>query len=81
MPRRVLKGVVVGDVQDKTVSVRVERRVKHPLYRKIVGKSAKYAAHDPQNTCKVGDVVLIRESRPYSKTKTWEVVLDEEVSG
>lgn len=79
MSRRVLQGVVISDKCDKTVVVRVERRVAHPLYKKIVREFKKYAAHDPSNTHKVGDVVKIRESRPYSKTKTWEVlVLKEE---
>jgi small subunit ribosomal protein S17 len=74
MPRRVLTGTVVSDKTQKTVIVRVGRRVMHPLYKKIVSKSKKYAAHDEANACKVGDTVKIRECRPISKTKTWEVV-------
>ncbi len=76
MPRRVMQGVVVSAAGDKTVIVRVERRVMHPLYKKVIRRSKKYAAHDEQNRCKPGDVVRIRESRPYSKRKRWEVVFD-----
>ncbi len=76
MPKRVLQGTVVSSAGDKTVVVRVERRLKHPVYKKFIRRSKKYAAHDPENRCKPGDVVRIRESRPYSKTKTWEVVFD-----
>lgn len=76
MPRRVLQGVVVSDANDKTVTVRVERRVQHPIYKKTIRRSKKYAAHDEKNQFKAGDVVQIIESRPYSKTKTWEVVYD-----
>ena len=74
MPRRVLTGTVVSDKAAKTVIVRVNRRVQHPLYKKIVSKSKKYAAHDEERACKVGDTVRIRECRPISKRKTWEVV-------
>lgn len=74
MPKRVMQGVVVSDKQDKTVTVLVERRVMHPLYKKYVKKSKKYAAHDEANASKVGDQVFIRECRPLSKRKTWEVV-------
>ncbi len=73
MPRRILKGVVVSDKCDKTVTVKVERRVMHPTYKKYVTHSKKYATHDEANTAKTGDVVLIRESRPLSKTKRWEL--------
>ncbi len=76
MPRRVLQGVVVSDKMDKTVTVKVERRVKHPLYKKVIRRSKKYAAHDEGNACKVGDLVNIRECRPLSKRKTWEVVAE-----
>ncbi len=76
MPKRILQGVVVSDKQDKTVVVRVERRVKHPVYKKIVRKSKKYAAHDEGNACKEGDVVRIQECRPISKNKTWEVITE-----
>jgi small subunit ribosomal protein S17 len=74
MPRRLLKGVVVSDKCDKTLTVLVERRVTHPLYGKIVRKQRKYAVHDELNQFKTGDQVVIQESRPFSKTKTWAVV-------
>jgi small subunit ribosomal protein S17 len=77
MPKRVLQGVVVSDKADKTVVVRVERRVTHPLYKKIIRKSKRYHAHDPENSAKIGDKVRIRECRPLSKTKSWELVADE----
>lgn len=70
---RTLVGRVVSDKMDKTVTVLVERQVKHPLYGKIVRKSNKYHAHDEENNCHVGDMVEIRESRPLSRTKTWTV--------
>ena len=76
MPKRVMQGVVVSDKQDKTVTVLVERRVMHPLYKKYVKKSKKYAAHDEANACKAGDTVFIRECRPVSKRKRWEVVTE-----
>ncbi len=76
MPRRILQGVVVGDKADKTVTVLVERRVMHPVYKKIIKRSKRYHAHDEANHYKVGDSVRIRECRPISKTKTWEVVAD-----
>ena len=76
MPKRILQGVVVSDKQDKTVVVSVERQVMHPVYKKFIKKSKKYAAHDENNQFKVGDVVRIEESRPYSKTKTWTVISD-----
>jgi small subunit ribosomal protein S17 len=78
MPKRVLQGVVVSDKADKTISVRVERRVMHPLYKKFIRRSKKYSAHDPENGCKTGDVVRIRECRPISKSKRWEVLADGE---
>ncbi|MBQ8464703.1 MAG: 30S ribosomal protein S17 [Alphaproteobacteria bacterium] len=74
MPKRILQGVVVSDKQDKTVIVSVERQVMHPVYKKIVKKSKKFAAHDENNQYKVGDIVSIEESKPYSKTKTWTVI-------
>ena len=73
MPKRVLTGTVVSDKGDKTVVVRVERRVKHPLYGKIIKRSKKYHAHDEQNEYLLGDVVRIEETKPISKTKTWAV--------
>ncbi len=74
MPRRILQGVVVSDKMDKTVVVQVERRVMHPIYKKYIKRSKKYAAHDEANAHKIGDVVQIQECRPISKRKTWEVV-------
>ena len=74
MPRRVLTGRVVSDKMDKTVTVTVERRVMHPLYKKFIRRSKKYAAHDEANLCKIGDLVRIEECRPISKRKTWLVV-------
>lgn len=71
---RVLVGRVVSDKMDKTVVVEVERRVLHAKYHKYVSRSQKYKAHDETNACKVGDVVVIRESRPLSRTKRWVVV-------
>ena len=76
MPRRVLRGVVVSDKMDKTITVKVERRIMHPLYKKFIRKSKKYAAHDGENRCKTGDTVDIKECRPISKRKSWEVVYD-----
>ncbi|NPB04774.1 MAG: 30S ribosomal protein S17 [Aquificae bacterium] len=72
--RRELVGIVVSDKMDKTVVVKVDRKFPHPLYGKTVVKSKKYHAHDPNNECKVGDKVVIRETRPLSKTKRWVVV-------
>jgi small subunit ribosomal protein S17 len=74
MPKRVLKGTVVSDKQDKTVTVLVERLVMHPVYKKFVKRSKKYAAHDEANVHKIGEVVLIEESRPISRTKHWRVL-------
>ena len=74
MPKRILQGVVVSDVQSKTVVVRVERRVMHPVYKKYIMRSKKYAAHDEQNAFKVGDLVRIEESRPISKNKRFVVL-------
>jgi len=74
MPKRVLQGVVVSSKTDKTITVKVERKFKHPIYKKIVKVSKKYAAHDPENTYKDGDTVSIVESRPISKTKCWIVL-------
>jgi len=74
MPKRVLQGVVVSDKNTKTITVRVERKIKHPLYNKIIRRSKKYAAHDEQEACKVGDVVRIVESAPISKSKRWALL-------
>ena len=73
MPKRILVGTVVSDKTDKTVTVKVERKVKHPLYGKIIRRSKKYHAHDEANEYKPGDIVRIEETRPISKTKTWAV--------
>ena len=74
MPKRILVGTVVSDKTDKTVTVLVERKVKHPLYGKIIRRSKKYHAHDEGNDFKPGDTVRIEETRPISKTKTWKVL-------
>ena len=74
MPRRVLQGTVVSDKADKTVIVRVDRRVMHPLYKKYINRSKRYAAHDETNRYKVGDLVRIQECRPISKRKRFEVM-------
>ena len=80
MPRRILQGVVVSDKADKTVTVLVERRVMHPIYKKIIKRSKRYHAHDAENRCKAGETVRIRECPPISKSKSWEVV-DEAAAG
>ena len=72
--RKVRVGVVVSDGMDKTVVVRIDRQVRHPLYGKTVRRSSKLAAHDEQNDAHVGDTVRITETRPVSKTKRWRVV-------
>ena len=74
MPRRVLSGRVTSDKMDKTVTVLVARRVMHPLYKKFISRSKKYAAHDELNQCKVGDAVRIEECRPISRRKTWLLI-------
>jgi small subunit ribosomal protein S17 len=74
MPKRILQGTVVSDTCDKTVVVRVERRVMHPVYKKYVSRSKKYAAHDEDNRYRAGDLVRIEESRPLSKRKHWVVI-------
>ena len=74
MPKRVMQGVVVSDKADKTIAVRVDRRVMHPIYKKFMTKSKKFLAHDEANAFKVGDMVRIQEARPLSKRKRWEVV-------
>jgi small subunit ribosomal protein S17 len=73
MPKRMLWGVVTSDKQNKTVTVEVERRFAHPLFKKTVRRTKKYHAHDENNECKVGDRVWIEETRPMSRTKTWIV--------
>ena len=76
MPKRILQGTVVSDKADKTITVRVERRFTHPLYKKTIQRSKKYAAHDEENRFKQGDVVKIIESRPFSKSKRWQAVYE-----
>jgi small subunit ribosomal protein S17 len=72
--RKVRTGVVVSDAMDKTVLIRIDRKVRHPLYKKTVARSSKLAAHDEQNEAHVGDIVRVMETRPLSKTKRWRVV-------
>jgi len=74
MPKRVLTGTVVSDKGDKTVVVKIERRVKHPLYGKIIKRSKKYHAHDENNQFREGETVRIEECAPISKLKTWKVL-------
>jgi small subunit ribosomal protein S17 len=74
MPKRVLTGLIVSDKGDKTVVVNVERKVKHPLYGKIIRRSKKYHAHDESNEFKQGETVRIEETAPISKLKTWKVI-------
>jgi len=74
MPKRVLTGTVVSDKTDKTVVVKVERRVKHAMYGKIIKRSKKYHAHDEGNDYREGETVRIEETRPLSKLKTWAVL-------
>lgn len=76
MPKRILTGVVVSDKNEKTVTVLVERKFKHPIYGKVLKKTKKYSAHDENNTFKIGDTVKIEESKPISKNKSWVVVLE-----
>ncbi|MFZ9034778.1 MAG: 30S ribosomal protein S17 [Francisellaceae bacterium] len=71
---RELLGRVTSNKMDKTITVRVDRKVKHPLYGKFVTKTTKYHAHDEENACNEGDTVTITETRPYSKTKKWKLV-------
>ena len=80
MPKRVLQGVVVSDACDKTVIVRVERRVMHPVYKKFITRSKKYMAHDEGNAVRIGDLVRIQESRPISRHKHWRVIAVLEVA-
>ena len=74
MPKRILQGVVISDKADKTIVVRVERRVMHPVLKKVVRRTKKYHAHDEKNAFHIGDVVRIQECRPISKTKSWTVL-------
>ena len=77
---RVLSGRVVSDKMDKTITVLVERRVKHPVYGKYITRSSKVHAHDEKNECRAGDLVTVRETRPLSRTKTWTLVSVDERS-
>ncbi len=72
--KRTLTGRVTSDKMDKTITVKVERQVKHPLYGKFIKRSTKVHAHDENNECKIGDVVTVVESKPLSKSKTWQLV-------
>ncbi len=76
MPKRILRGTVTSDSSERTVTVLVERKFKHPLLQKTVRRSKKYAAHDADNRYKVGDRIRIRECAPISKSKRWEVIAD-----
>ena len=76
MPKKILNGVVVSDKPNKTVTVLVERKYQHPLLKKVMKARKKYNAHDEENKFKIGDKVSIRESRPYSKNKKFEVIGD-----
>jgi small subunit ribosomal protein S17 len=78
MPRRVLQGTVVSNKSDKTIVVRVQSNVLHPIYKKVIRRSKKYAAHDPENKCQLGDAVRIEECAPISKTKTWQVQFNQQ---
>ena len=74
MPKKILSGIVVSDKPNKTVTVLVERKIMHPIYKKFVTKSKKFAAHDSQNKFNIGDVVSIQECAPISKNKRFEVL-------
>jgi small subunit ribosomal protein S17 len=76
MPKRILTGTVVSSNTNKTIVVKVTRRVQHKLYKKIISQSKKYHAHDENNSFKIGDIVKIIESKPISKLKSWKVVDD-----
>ena len=76
MPKRILTGTVVSSNTNKTIVVKVTRRVQHKLYKKIISQSKKYHAHDEHNFFKIGDIVKIIESKPISKLKSWTVVND-----
>ena len=74
MPKRILEGLVISDKMDKTITVRVERKIMHPLYKKFIKRTKNYAVHDEANSYKEGDLVNIRECAPISKRKRWEVL-------
>ena len=71
---RVLTGKVVSNSRDKTIAVLIERRVRHPIYKKYIKRSTKVHAHDEKNECRLGDVVRVSESKPFSKTKNWSLI-------
>ena len=71
---RTVSGKVISDKMDKTITVKIDRRVKHPVYGKIISRTTKIKAHDEENVCNLGDVVTIKETRPLSKTKSWTLV-------
>ena len=77
---RILTGIVTSDKADKTITVKVERKVKHPLYGKVVKKATKVHAHDEENLASSGDIVSVKECRPISKKKTWILVSNEVVT-
>ena len=77
---RQLTGVVISDKADKTITVKVERKVKHPTYSKIMKRSTKVHAHDEANAARIGDVVTVQECKPYSKSKTWRLLSENEVA-
>ena len=74
---RILTGVVTSNKANKTITVKIERKVKHPLYGKVIKRATKVHAHDENNTATIGDIVSVKECRPFSKTKTWVLVSDE----
>ena len=74
---RILTGVVTSNKADKTITVKIERKVKHPLYGKVIKRATKVHAHDENNTATIGDIVSVKECWPFSKTKTWVLVSDE----
>ena len=80
MPKRILRGTICKATNKKTVVVEVERTFKHPIYKKYIKRSKKYHAHDETDALKVGDKVLIEETRPISKLKTWKIVNNEKRS-
>ncbi|HJM91006.1 MAG: 30S ribosomal protein S17 [Alphaproteobacteria bacterium] len=80
MPKRIMQGVVVSDKGDKTIVVRVERRFTHAMYKKVIRRSKRFHAHDPENKFKIGDQVRIEECAPISKQKRWIVLAEEATS-
>ncbi|MBL88058.1 MAG: 30S ribosomal protein S17 [Gammaproteobacteria bacterium] len=78
---RILTGVVTSDKADKTITVKVERKVKHPLYGKVIKRATKVHAHDEENSASIGDIVSVKECRPMSKSKTWVLVSETNLAG